>query len=173
MPKIVDHEAYRDEIATRAVNVFRRRGYAGIGMREMARELGMSKSALYHYFPSKETLFLACSAKVADVSPDRSRAPVDALVDLAREWEEVFPGEMRIMLDYIGDRSGEDVRQDEAIERSREGFENGLASIVDTKLVPQILTAIFGFLLLRYIDGRSTPWTELEALLAGIINRDR
>lgn len=172
MPKIVDHEAYRDELATRAVEVFRRRGYAGIGMREMAKELGMSKSALYHYFPSKEALFLACSAKVADVSPDRSLAPVDALVHLAREWEGVFPGEMRIMLDYIGERSGEEVRHDEAIERSLEGFEKGLASIVEAKLVPQILTAVFGFLLLRYVNGQSTPWTELEALLAAIIGRD-
>lgn len=171
MPKIVDHEAYRDELATRAVEVFRRRGYAGIGMREMAKELGISKSALYHYFPSKQALFLACSAKVADVSPDRSRAPVDALVDLAREWEAVFPGEMRIMLDYIGDRSGEDLRQDEAIERSIQGFENGLASIVDPRLVPQILTVILGFLLLRYINGQSTPWVELERLLTGIVDR--
>ncbi len=173
MPKIVDHDAYRDELATRAVEVFRRRGYAGIGMREMAQELGVSKSALYHYFPSKEALFLACSARVANVTPDPSREPIEALVDLAREWEAVFPGEMRIMLDYIGERSGDDVRQDEAIGRSIEGFESGLASIVDAKLVPQILTAIFGFLLLRYVNGRSTPWTELESLLTGIVNRER
>ena len=170
MPKIVDHDAYRDELATRAVEVFRRRGYAGIGMREMAHELGMSKSALYHYFPSKEALFLACSARVANVTPDPSREPIASLVDLAREWEPVFPGEMRIMLDYIGDRSGDDVRQDEAIGRSIEGFESGLASIVDAKLVPQILTAIFGFLLLRYVNGQFSSCREFEALLTGILN---
>lgn len=170
MPKIVDHEAYREELATRAVEVFRRRGYAGIGMREMAKELGMSKSALYHYFPSKEALFLACSAKVADISPDPSREPIEALIGLAQEWEAVFPGEMRIMLDYIGARSGDDVRGDRAVERSMAGFERGLASIASNRNIPKILSAIFGFLLLRYINGQSTPWAELEELLDRIIN---
>ena len=173
MPKIVDHDAYRNELAARAVEVFRRRGYAGIGMREMAKELGISKSALYHYFASKEALFLACSSKVADITPDRSREPIEALVGIAQEWEAVFPGEMRIMLDYIGERSGDDVRQDEAIRRSIEGFERGLESIASRRNVPQILTAILGFLLLRYIDGQSTPWTELEALLGDIVNREQ
>ncbi|MFP4152014.1 MAG: TetR/AcrR family transcriptional regulator [Alkalispirochaeta sp.] len=169
MPKIVDHEAYRNEIADRAVEVFRRRGYAGIGMREMARELGMSKSALYHYFPSKDALFLACSARVARISPDTEQRPVPALVTMARSWEDIFPGEVRIMLDYIGDRAPDDLQHDEALAVAMEGFSTGLSQVVPVHLIPRVLSAVFGFLLLRYFDGRQTPWDELEKLLESIV----
>ena len=33
-------------------------------MRKVAAYLGLSKSALYHYFPTKEHLFLACTRQV-------------------------------------------------------------------------------------------------------------
>ena len=33
-------------------------------MRGVAQHLGVSKSALYHYFPTKEALFLACTQQV-------------------------------------------------------------------------------------------------------------
>lgn len=57
MPKIVDHDAYRAAIVDAAVQSFVVHGYGGLGMRDLARQLGISKSALYHYFPSKEALF--------------------------------------------------------------------------------------------------------------------
>ncbi|MFP4550473.1 MAG: TetR/AcrR family transcriptional regulator [Spirochaetales bacterium] len=169
MPKIVDHDAYREEIASKAVDVFRRRGYAGIGMRELAQELAMSKSALYHYFPSKESLFLACSKNVASFSLDPSLDPATSIVKLAQQWEEVFPGEMRIMLDYIGERSPAQVKDDEALQLTLRGFEQSLSSVVDQSLVAPILSSVFGFLLLRYIDGHSAPWSELRKLVTSVL----
>lgn len=170
MPKIVDHDAYREDIANRAVEVFRRRGYAGVGMRDMAKELGMSKSALYHYYPSKKALFLACSARVAQISLQPEAAPIQALMKFAQDWESVFPGEVRIILDYISTRDPEDVRKDEAIAIATRGFRDGLSPVVDPNRVDQVLAAVFGFLLMRYFSGGENDWLELEEMLGRILN---
>lgn len=165
MPKIVDHDAYRGEIAERAVGVFRRNGYSGIGMRDIAKALGMSKGALYHYFPSKEALFLECSSRVARLELDTSLPPVDAIIAAAREWEAVFPGEIRIVLDYVGTRDDESIRNDPATRVVAEGFESVLSEVVPDDRVPAVLSAVFGFLLLRYFDGKRTPYSVLEDTL--------
>jgi len=53
-------DAKRAEILRRAAEVFRRKGFHGAGMREIARGLGLAPGALYYYFESKEDLLYAC-----------------------------------------------------------------------------------------------------------------
>jgi AcrR family transcriptional regulator len=55
-------EERRASILRRAAEVFRRKGFHGAGMREIARGLGMAPGALYYYFESKEDLLFACQA---------------------------------------------------------------------------------------------------------------
>jgi AcrR family transcriptional regulator len=43
-------------VLRRAVEVFNRQGYDGTSMNDLARELGVGKSALYHHVPGKEAL---------------------------------------------------------------------------------------------------------------------
>jgi len=50
----------RAEILRGAAEVFRRKGFHGAGMREIAQGLGMAPGALYYYFESKEDLLHAC-----------------------------------------------------------------------------------------------------------------
>jgi TetR/AcrR family transcriptional regulator len=49
----------RLEILRRAADVFRRKGYHGAGMREIAEGLGLAPGALYYYFPSKDDLLFS------------------------------------------------------------------------------------------------------------------
>lgn len=58
MPKIVDHDRCRKELMHKCLALFARRGYGSITMRQIATELGVSTGTLYHYFPSKESLFM-------------------------------------------------------------------------------------------------------------------
>ncbi|MHC4938095.1 MAG: TetR family transcriptional regulator [Planctomycetota bacterium] len=53
-------EEKRAEILRRAGDVFRRKGFAGAGMREIAQGLGMAPGALYYYFESKDDLLHSC-----------------------------------------------------------------------------------------------------------------
>lgn len=49
----------RDELLGKAAELFSRRGYANTTIQDIAQELGLSRSSLYHYFPSKEELLRA------------------------------------------------------------------------------------------------------------------
>jgi AcrR family transcriptional regulator len=58
--------AKRSEILRRAADLFRRKGFHGAGMREIARGLGMAPGALYYYFESKEDLLHSCHTITLD-----------------------------------------------------------------------------------------------------------
>jgi len=57
MPKIVDHDEYRNEMMLCCRELFSKKGYANVTMREIARELRVSTGTLYHYFPTKQAIF--------------------------------------------------------------------------------------------------------------------
>lgn len=46
----------QETVLRRAIELFNRQGYDGTSMGDLARELGFSKSAIYHHVPSKEHL---------------------------------------------------------------------------------------------------------------------
>ncbi len=56
MPKIVNHDEYRQELLEKSFHLFTRKGYTNINMKEIAAEIGVSTGTLYHYFPSKENM---------------------------------------------------------------------------------------------------------------------
>ena len=56
MPKIVDHEARRIEIAGAALRVIARHGIRGADLRSVAAEAGCSTGVLNHYFADKQAL---------------------------------------------------------------------------------------------------------------------
>lgn len=57
MPRLVDHDEWRAAALTRVFQLFAQKGYAAVGVREIAQFLGVSTGKLYHYFPNKEALF--------------------------------------------------------------------------------------------------------------------
>src|SRR5215470_3832255 len=51
----------QEEILDAAARIFAKVGFADADLQVVADELGVSKGTLYHYFPSKRELFLACA----------------------------------------------------------------------------------------------------------------
>lgn len=56
MPKIVDHEKYRNELLVKCFDLLSTKGYSNITMREIAENLGISTGSLYHYFQNKQAI---------------------------------------------------------------------------------------------------------------------
>ncbi|HET9052263.1 MAG TPA: helix-turn-helix domain-containing protein, partial [Candidatus Dormibacteraeota bacterium] len=57
----VDHfEATRSRLLRLAGDLFARRGYAGVSMRDVAVAAGVTKPALYYHFRDKDALFTEC-----------------------------------------------------------------------------------------------------------------
>lgn len=158
MPKIVDHEAHSQDLAQRAAAYFSDHGYAGTSMRKVADYLGVSKSALYHYFPTKEDLFLACTRQVmaavdADlVDPDASEE--ENLARLTNVLRKDFATEMALTFDYLRGKSQADIAGDEAMQVALDTYRKTVTSIVGEKRAEETLARLFGILVLDYLSGR-------------------
>ncbi len=61
----------------RAIDLFNRQGYDATSVGDLARELGLAKSAIYHHFASKEALLSAA----LDEALDGLTAAVDTALD--------------------------------------------------------------------------------------------
>ena len=68
-----DHET----VLRRAIDIFNRQGYDGTSMGDLARELGLTKSAIYHHVPSKSHLL----EQALDEALDGLAAVIDAASD--------------------------------------------------------------------------------------------
>lgn len=64
-------------VLRRAIDLFNRQGYDGTSMSDLARELGLTKSAIYHHVDSREQLLAAA----LDEALDGLTAAIDAAVD--------------------------------------------------------------------------------------------
>ncbi|WP_317959763.1 TetR/AcrR family transcriptional regulator [Phaeobacter inhibens] len=158
MPKIVDHDAYSQDLARRAAEYFSRHGYAGSSMRKIGTHLGLSKSALYHYFPTKEALFLACTHQVIGaftslaIAQDATEAQKLAqLRDLLRPG---FAREMALIFDYLRGRTAEEIAADEAMQLALSTYRSAVADIVGEDAAETALAQLLGTLLLEFMSGR-------------------
>lgn len=112
--------ASRAKILDVAEALFARRGYAGVGLREVADGVGLRKSSLFHHFPTKLDLYNEVMGRVLArlderISPairshaghaERLDRLIDAMVDALAE----HPTTARLVLRSLFD----DVRHDPA-----------------------------------------------------------
>jgi AcrR family transcriptional regulator len=77
-------EERRRQLLQRGAELFTRYSYDELSMRKIAREAGISKALLYHYFSSKQALFRATLAQAAEelrarTEPDPELPPLEQL----------------------------------------------------------------------------------------------
>lgn len=56
----------QETVLRRAIELFNRQGYDGTSMGDLAKDLGLTKSAIYHHVPSKEHLLSAALDEALD-----------------------------------------------------------------------------------------------------------
>jgi AcrR family transcriptional regulator len=92
------NESRRLDILRAAARVFRRRGIAAAGMREIAAEADLSPGNLYHYFSGKDEILLFCQERTLE----RMRAALDAARGTAAErLRAVLRAHVHCMLDEL------------------------------------------------------------------------
>lgn len=178
MPKIVDHDKLRHELAERAARLFLRRGYSALGMREIAAELGVSKSALYHYFPGKRDLFDAAGqvavGRMASAfarppgAPDDVEAAVGAILAGVRALDVDFRDEIALLTDYL--RTVEDEADAlKGIAASNAAIKSSVAAIVGAEQASLVLSLCYGFLLQRVFAPETTEVARFETDLRQLL----
>ncbi|AJC61190.1 TetR family transcriptional regulator C-terminal domain-containing protein [Streptomyces sp. 769] len=81
MPKRVDHDERRTEIAEALLRVAGRRGLHAVGMRDVAAEAGVSLRLVQYYFETKEKLLLHGLRQLTERFGERVAAQVRAAGD--------------------------------------------------------------------------------------------
>ena len=82
----LENDERRRRLLELGTRLFTEHVYDEISMAQIAREAGISKALLYHYFPSKQDYFMATLAGGAQelrarIEPDPSLPPLQALTD--------------------------------------------------------------------------------------------
>ncbi|MCE9599817.1 MAG: TetR/AcrR family transcriptional regulator [Spirochaetia bacterium] len=161
MPKIVDHDALRIDLLDRSFELFARRGYEGLTIRQIAEELELSTGSLYHYFDSKEAIFVQMLAHVSqtDVGLAVGSLPNDAgpierieiLLDFIAMREKHFQNLLFIVLDYFRHPGADQNVMRQTIRYYRQAISINLR-IDDEGRAATLLSLIIGHLLQRLLD---------------------
>ena len=112
MPKIVDHEQRREELAAAVWRLASRDGLDAVTIRGVSAEAGWSTGALHHYFSDKEELLLFAFQTVADrvgrrvaTAREEAREPLElarALLAIGLPLDDERRDETRVWFAFLG-----------------------------------------------------------------------
>ena len=164
----------RDKILDAAEVLFARRGFSGVGMREVADTAGLGKSSLFHHFKTKVDLYAAVVGRILDLietrllralaqggSPlERFDRWLDTLIDALVDQ----PNSARLLLrslfedDDLTGESPEERAVEKVIERTfaaasnllREGMEHGVFRMAS---IPHTLQSLVGLTVYHFASG--------------------
>jgi AcrR family transcriptional regulator len=162
-----------------AVKLFNERGYDGTSMEDLARRLGITKSAIYHHVPSKEELLRLATSRALDglfeVADEVAAMPgpaIDRLERLVRGSVAVLAGRLpfvTLLLRVHGNTKAE--RDALARRREFDRFAAGLVAQaaaegdvrpdIDPAIAVKLLFGIVNSLIEWYRPHRGTGPAEL------------
>jgi len=158
----------RRQLLDAGAALFAQHAFEEISMRQIAQAAGVSKPLLYHYFPSKNDLFMAAVTEAASelqnlIEPSGEGTPVEQLT-----------ASLDAYLGWIEDNGGTWAKLMESaasLPEARELLESFRARTMDMVLIeltgrrkprPALRTAIKGWL--GYMDAAILDWTRARDL---------
>lgn len=161
----------RDDIVGEAERAFATRGYGSTSLEEVASGLGLTKAAIYHYFPSKRALLTA----LLDESLASAKGALEREAPLAERlgaYAAVYRDQLEPLTAVVtaqGSRRGRDL---EAIRVAGEYMRRGVALLEATlreRADPEraeLLAALFSTLVHgAHMMARHHPGVDREALI--------
>lgn len=166
--------ASRDRILDAAEELFARRGFAGIGLREVAEAAGLGKSSLFHHFQSKAELYAAVVGRILDLFESRLTRALAAGSDPAARFDRwldalidtfaLHPTSARLLLrslfedDDLTGASPEEQHADQTLKRMladlgellREGMEAGRFRLAN---IPHTVQSLVGMTVFHFASG--------------------
>ncbi len=166
--------ASRDKILDAAETLFARRGFAGVGMREVAEAAGLGKSSLFHHFRSKAELHAAVVGRILDLFDQRLTAAlaaggdplarfdrwIDALTDTFAEHQTSARLLLRSLFedDELTGASEEEQRADRTLKHMfgavanllKEGMKAGVFRLAS---IPHTLQSLAGLTVYHFASG--------------------
>jgi TetR/AcrR family transcriptional regulator, regulator of cefoperazone and chloramphenicol sensitivity len=167
----------RDQILETSLSFFEARGYAGVSLRDIADQLGLTKAALYYHFPSKQGIVEALITDAIDqrdatVGHIEADTP-EALLDILRRYIRIYIDHQRVMTWLTNDMTVE-------IDRSRHATARRKLRDLLVRSVPgprnrdKVFRANAAVLLLhtpvwsRYVEGDAERLLRLVCEILGL-----
>lgn len=173
MPKLVDHVSYRRQLLAQCFDLFARRGYGALTMREIAATLDVSTGTLYHYFPTKEALFQQLVEEVTRQTVFEATARVRsyttleerllALVRFLADHEADLRKQLLVTLDYYQHRDLYGSDAGAILQAGADLYRRAIRDYVglpDPAMVFLLQCQIHGLLVLRMLRNSETPFVE-------------
>lgn len=168
----------REALLRAAASAFNRRGFAQTSLDEIAQNLGITKAALYYYFPTKSALVAACCDRAIRVANDSivaakrdGRNGRDKLGLMLRSYLKTVIGELSesLLLTEEHVLTPEDrvklIEQRDALEREvravvKEGIRDGSIVPCDPKLAVFVLLGAVHWVHKWF--SLKGPWTDAQ-----------
>lgn len=183
------HGVRRLEVLREAAASFNSKGYHGTSMNEIAASLGVTKAALYHYFPNKNSLLVACfehAMNAAFVSLEHARKEGrngrDRLIRTLSGYVEQLLDELSCCVVLMEEQAlapgdhAKLIRQRDRFERGlralvREGIDDGSVVPCDPKLAVFVILGAMNWVPKWFKP--SGPWQpdQLNTALAQLFER--
>jgi TetR/AcrR family transcriptional regulator len=183
------HGIKRQEVLREAASSFNFKGYHATSLTEIATSLGVTKAALYHYFPNKSSLLAACferSMDVAFASLEQGRKQGnngrDRLVLTIAGYVSHLVDELNCGVGLMEEQALEPadrqklVRQRDRFERAlralvREGIEDGSVVPCDPKLAIFVILGAMNWVPKWFKPSGAWKAEQLTLALSQIIGR--
>jgi AcrR family transcriptional regulator len=154
----------RDQLLELGAELFARHSFGELSMARIAREAGISKALLYHYFPTKQAFFVATLEQAAEevrrrTEPDPALPPGEALagsLDAFLGWIEENETAYRKLLESAGNVPEVGALIDEVRDRTSARILDGLGAGDDPP--PKVRAAARAWL--WFMDGAILDWLE-------------
>jgi AcrR family transcriptional regulator len=160
----LDVDERRRRLLALGAELFARHAYDELSMARIAREAGISKALLYHYFPSKQAYFAATLEQAATelaqaTAPDPALPPVEQLagsLDAYLTWIEEHADAYAKLFPSIG--AVPEVRElvDRVRDQTAQRIADGIAA--GGEPTPALRAAVRGWL--WFVDGAVLDWLE-------------
>jgi AcrR family transcriptional regulator len=160
----LDVDERRRRLLELGADLFTRFAYDELSMARIAKEAGISKALLYHYFPSKEAYFVAtleeAAAELAErTRPDPSLEPLEQLsgsLDAYLGWVEENTGSYAKLIRSAGAVPEVRMLLDRVRAQTASRIVDGVRG--ERPASPVLRTAVNGWL--WFMDGAILDWVE-------------
>ncbi|GAX36812.1 TetR/AcrR family transcriptional regulator [Nodularia sp. NIES-3585] len=184
MPKIVDHDQYRKELLGKCFDLFAKKGYGALTMRQIAESLNVSTGTLYHYFPSKQVLFEQLIEEISHKDISSALAEMQGTQTVSETMaamgkyllknEDYFINQTYILVDFSQYQGKETIASSPVFQRVKQRYQRAVCDflgIQDPVLASFILSFIDGLILAKLWGGETIDLAEQCALLGTMLTK--
>lgn len=182
MPKIVDRDQYRKELLMKSFDLFAQKGYSSLTMRQLAQGLGVSTGTLYHYFPSKEALFVQLVEELEQQNvlkflaeagnPSTLPERIEMMFSFVAKNEDYILKQILLWIEFCQQQDWTDIS---IKQRLRQADEQTIQAIVgylhikDRAVFDFVLNFLYGLFLRRLFADETVSYAQQGALLSQVL----